>query len=112
MVTALASGMFCNVMKNRLKAETPKTPRRSRNFLLFPNGLIPFGSKYAKLRNNEIPLLKRISSWVGMWCRNLTHSCMSENANVLMSMNPIPLDMIGKCGDKVNRESTSLLKPA
>lgn len=61
-VTALANGIFCSVMKNRLRAVTPKIPLNRRNFLLFPNGLIPLGKSMDKLKTNEITLLKRINS--------------------------------------------------
>ena len=83
-------------MKKRLSAVTPNIPLNQRNFLMLPNGLIPYGRRYAKLRMSEIRLRNRINSCVGKWCRNFTHSCISENANVLTSMKAIPFDMLRK----------------
>ena len=81
MVTAPAKGIFWRVIKNKVKAVTPKIPLARRIFLLLPSTETDFFFKAIKLSTKETKDLKNTNSKTGIWGRAFTHRCIKENAN-------------------------------
>lgn len=67
-------------------AITPKTPRKIKYFLLFPNGEIRALKTTPKLKTKETKLLNKISSVTGNPINIFTQTCISENANAEINM--------------------------
>ena len=95
-ITAIASGVLCKVMKKRDSAIVPNTPLKIKIFLFLPKGIIfLYLSKTIKYINENIDL-KKTSSKTGILFSSLTKTFINENINAANIIYHGPLFILSK----------------
>jgi hypothetical protein len=86
MVTAVASGIFCSVMKKVYRAIVPKKPLRKSNFLFDPiHEILSFFKKNIAISDAEKHLKKTISI-AGKWLTFLMHTFINAKKKIAAIM--------------------------
>ena len=95
-MAAVDMAKCCNVKKYSERAVTPKTPRRTKYFLLLPRGCIPAFHKNPKVNISEITERNKTSSVNGRCPKNFTDSCIRLKPVTEINIYFTPLDMAQK----------------